>query len=111
MKAHADCKRHAKERTTYLPGQQILVKNFCKTNKLEPFYETMPYNVLDVYDIRSVRVGRNGKTYIRNNAHIKTYNCPETTYHSKSSRQTINSSTTDITITFITDENDDESAR
>lgn len=71
-KQYTDSKRRAKIRTQMSVGDKVLVKNIRRQYKMDPFYETRPYNIVKVYG-RRVKVSRNGNTYIRNNARVKPY--------------------------------------
>ena len=72
MKIHTDTQRKAKVHDKLNVGDTVLVKNFHRKNKTEPFYETEPYHITKVYD-RSVKVQQHQKVFVRNNAHIKPF--------------------------------------
>ena len=72
IKAYADKRRHA--RTVHLEeGDEVLVKNLHKRNKLSTHYESKPYKVIKVYPSSCKIQSAAGATFICNKAHLKKY--------------------------------------
>ena len=71
IKAYADKRRHA--RIVHLLGEEVLIKNLHKRNKLSTHYESKPYKVIKVYPSSCKIQSAAGATFICNKAHLKKY--------------------------------------
>ena len=72
MESYANAKRKART-TNVEEGDMVLVKNLRKSNKLESYFETIPYKVVKTYE-RSVKLlNSKMKECVRSKAQIKPY--------------------------------------
>ena len=73
IKQHADQHRHARQPpSTFTTGDTVLTKNLRRTDKTQPFYESEPVTITQVYP-KSVKITKQGKSFIRSKFHIKKY--------------------------------------
>ncbi|XP_065204609.1 uncharacterized protein K02A2.6-like [Planococcus citri] len=66
---YANDSRHA---TRFVPGQQVLVRNEQKTNKLTPSFDPEPATVVATRGTE-VDISKGGRTYTRNSSHLKEF--------------------------------------
>ena len=72
IKAYANKCQRAK--TVHLEvGDEVLVKNLHKRNKLSTHYECKPFKAINVYPSSCKIQSATGATFIRNKAHLKKY--------------------------------------
>ena len=108
FKSHADNHRNLKS-VEYKVGEEVLIQNMNRKNKSEPFYETKPYQVIDV-NYHKLKLQGN-KTCYRNKAHVKKYIRPQSkpgtpNHTDKSSHQYTTDEHTNTQIPSIIIQND-----
>jgi hypothetical protein len=72
MKTYADEKRRAKPKELQ-PGDQVLLKNEQRSNKMTPTYQEQPYEVVEKKGNAVVLKGEDGSVKMRSSAHMKKY--------------------------------------
>ena len=72
-KEYRDNKSSAKSHV-YQPGDQVLLRYQRRADKMTPFYEAVPYKVVDVNGSAILLQGEDGKVKMRNAAHMIGFN-------------------------------------